>query len=324
MNAAGPASRAPARGSDAWDSPVRWVIVMCRAACVLLASLASACSPSDEGVATANPDFANAADSANPAGPWRAPPDVRSCAGSERRSRVRGDRRGRVPARRRSQQSAVSLSDVRFLLACDENKQSGRVFSGVRTTTLAGTHMRRSTGVILRIRLRLLLSRRLRSRRPVGTDRLLPRGSGPAAPSHAQHSCWRVNRRLRRCHELAVHRPRGSVAHGQPMRNCRHRVGGGHAECRGAPGGWRPRSIDLLVYNGQLCRPHHAARARSRRHTGARRDVSRPGGDSRRRTVTAIQRHDDVAVANRQSANESDCAPAGTRSGRMDACLPDG
>jgi hypothetical protein len=45
--------------------------------------------------------------------------------------------------------------------------------------------------VHLRTGLRLLLSGRLRRRRSVGTDRLLP--GGPAAPSHARCFCWRVN-----------------------------------------------------------------------------------------------------------------------------------
>jgi hypothetical protein len=121
----------------------RRIVVMCLAACILLASLPLACSPSDE----------------------------------------------------------ASSPLLR------------RVFSRVRTTIVDA----------IRIGLCLLPSPRLRSRRPVGADWLLPRGSG-----HAQHSCWRLDRRLRRRHQLAVHGPRGSQGLGQPMRNCGHRVGGGY------------------------------------------------------------------------------------------------
>ena len=75
-------------------------------------------------------------------------------------------------------------------------------------------------------------------------------------------------------------------------------------ECPGAPGGWRSRSNDVLVYDGERRRPHHAAHTRSRSNTGARRERSYPGRNSRRRTVAAIQRDDDVAVVIRHFANE--------------------
>ena len=82
-----------------------------------------------------------------------------------------------------------------------------------------------------------------------------------------------------------------------------------NVEARPAAGG--PAPSIFWYTTGNYAGLHHAARARSRRNTGARRDVSRPGGGSRRRTVTAIQRHDDVAVVIRQFANESVCALAG-------------
>ena len=298
------------RGTRRW----RWIIVMCRAACVLLASLASACSPSDEASPRPTPTSPTTANSANPAGQQRAPPDVGPRAGSERHSRSRSARRGRLPSRGSIQQSAVPLSGVRFLLACDENGQSGRVFRRVRSTTwppgrICGAAPASSCG------LGFVYS--FHDGYEVDVQ-WVPTGASPAVQDlrlrpYAQHSCRRVDRRpvdstSSLCTDLEDLWRMESRCD-----DCRHRVGGGHAACRGAPGGWRHRSIDLLVYVGQLCRLDHADRTWSRRNTGTRRDVSRPGGGSRRRAVAAIQRHDDIAVVIRQSANESVCALAGTR-----------
>ena len=187
----------------------RWIIVMCRAACILLASLASACSPSDEASPRPIPT--------SPTLPT--PPTPPASSGRLQMSGRVLDQNGTpVPGAlvEVDYAPAGGVSNppshcpvVRLLLACDENERSGRVFSRVRRTNLAG---RLRPVPPPAIGFCLLLSRRLRSRRPVGADWRLPRGPGPAAPSHAQHSCWRVDRRLGRRHELAVHRPRGSVA----------------------------------------------------------------------------------------------------------------
>ena len=114
---------------------------MCRVACILLASLASACSPSDEASPGPIPT--------SPTLPT--PPTPPASSGRLQMSgRVLDQngtplpgvaRRGRLRARRRSQQSAVSLSFGELLLACDKNERLGRVFSRVRRTNLAGTWM---------------------------------------------------------------------------------------------------------------------------------------------------------------------------------------
>ena len=209
------ASRAPARGVMRGTRRSRWIIVMCRAACVLLASLASACSPSDE--ASPRP---------TPTSPTLPTPPTPPASGGrlQMSGRVLDQNGTPVPG---------ALVEVDYAPAGGVSNPPShcpvvRVSAGLRRERTTWASIQSSSNhdpgrdayaaqhrVILRIGLRLLLSRRLRSRRPVGADRLLPRGSGPAAPSHAQHSCWRVDRRLRRRHELAVHRPRGSVAHGQ-------------------------------------------------------------------------------------------------------------
>jgi hypothetical protein len=177
---------------------------MCRAACVLLALLASACSPSDE--ASPLPTPTSPTLPTPPTSPT--PPDERL----QLSGRVLDQNSTPVPGvlvtanyGGNSPSSPCHVADQPCWLARRTN-DLGEYLLEFDARTWPG----RGSGFVYTFREGYEVDVQWV---PTGP----PRGSGPAGPCHAQHSCWRVDCRLGRRHELALHRPRGSVGHGQAM-----------------------------------------------------------------------------------------------------------